>query len=73
MLDPADSAEQRFLKDLQVSTDAEEAVTVFLVPPGMPVAKYEGATTKEQLIDSLSKASSSCGPGGCGPGGCGPR
>ena len=73
MVDPADSAEQRFLKDLQVSADTEQAVTVFLLPPGMPVAKYEGATTKDELIETLSKASSSCGPGGCGPGGCGPQ
>ena len=72
MLDPTDTAEAGFLKDLQVDRKTETAVTVFLAPPGMPVAMYEGATTKDELVATLQKASSACGPGGCGPSGCGP-
>jgi hypothetical protein len=73
MLDPAAKAEAKFLSDLKISADTASAVTVFLAPPGSPIAMFEGATTKEALIESLQKASSACGPGGsCGPGGCGP-
>ena len=72
MLDPTDGAEASFLKELRIDPATETAVTVFLAPPGMPVAMYEGATSKDELVATLEKASSACGPGGCGPGGCGP-
>lgn len=73
MLDPAVKAEAKFLSDLKISADTASAVTVFLAPPGSPIAMFEGATTKEALVETLQKASSACGPGGsCGPGGCGP-
>ncbi len=73
MLDPAVEAEAKFLSDLKISADTASAVTVFLAPPGSPIAMFEGATTKEALVETLQKASSACGPGGsCGPGGCGP-
>jgi hypothetical protein len=74
MLDPADAAETGFLTDLQIRSDTESAVTVFLAPPGSPLAMFEGATTKDQLVETLQKASSGCCPGGsCGPGGCPPQ
>ena len=69
-LDPTDKKEAAFLADLQVAPEITEATTVFLVPPGRPVAKYEGATDKQTLVDTLEKADTGCGPGGCGPGGC---
>jgi len=72
-LDPSDAAEADFLADLQISPETEQAVTVFLAPPGAPIGVFEGATNKDQLVDLLMKASSACGPGGCGPGGCAPR
>ena len=73
MLDPTAKAETKFLSDLKISADTANAVTVFLAPPGSPIAMFEGATTKEALLETLQKASSACGPGGvCGPGGCGP-
>jgi len=73
MLDPTDTAEAGFLRDLQIDLNTETALTVFLAPPGMAVAMYEGATSKDELVATLQKASSACGPGGCGPGGCAPR
>ncbi|MFH1918459.1 MAG: hypothetical protein ABIP48_01035 [Planctomycetota bacterium] len=73
MLDPADTAEADFLKDLQIDPETKGAVTVFLAPPGMPIATYEGATSKDQFVETVLKASSACGPGGCGPGGCPPK
>jgi len=78
MLDPTDTAEASFLEELEIDSNTETAVTVFLAPPGMPVAMYQGATNKEELVATLQKASSACGPGGCasgscGPGGCPPR
>lgn len=72
MLDPKDSAEASFLSDLKIDPKTNVAVTTFLVPPGSPIAQYDGATTKDELISALQKAATSCGPGGCGPGGCGP-
>ena len=71
-LDPEDTAEAAFLADLQIDPKTAEAVTVFLAPPGVPIAKFDGATTKDELVATLMKASAACGPGGCGPGGCGP-
>ena len=41
-LDPSDKREASFLKDLKVSPDTAEAVTVFVVPPGRAVARFEG-------------------------------
>ena len=73
MLDPSDSAEAAFLGDLQIDPKTGVAVTTFLVPPGSPIAQFEGATTKDELMVALQKAATSCGPGGCGPGGCGPK
>jgi len=73
MLDPTDATEADFLRDLQVDPKTQEAVTVFLAPPGVPIAMYKGATNKDELVATLSKASSACGPGGCGPGGCPPK
>jgi hypothetical protein len=72
-LDPTDATEAEFLKDLQVDPKTAEATTVFLAPPGVPIAMYQGATKKDELVATLSKASSACGPGGCGPGGCAPK
>jgi hypothetical protein len=74
MLDPADSAETSFLTDLKIDPKTEEAMTVFLAPPGSAIAEYKGATDKEELVATLQKASSSpCSGGSCGPGGCGPK
>jgi hypothetical protein len=73
-LDPADSAEASFLGDLKIDPKTKVAVTAFLAPPGAVIAEFEGATKKDELIATLVKASSACGPGGsCGPGGCGPQ
>lgn len=73
MLDPTDSVEASFLADMKIESNTEEAMTVFLAPPGSAVAEYKGATNKEELVATLQKASTGCGPGGCGPGGCGPK
>lgn len=74
MLDPTDSAETSFLKDLKIDPKTEEAMTVFLVPPGSAIAEYKGATEKTELVAILQKASSgSCAGGSCGPGGCPPK
>ncbi len=72
-LDPTDKKEASFLTDLQVSAETAEAVTVFVVPPGRAIGKFEGATNKDTLVELLSKANTGCGPGGCGPAGCGPK
>jgi hypothetical protein len=74
MLDPTDSAEASFLADMKVDPKTEEAMTVFLAPPGSAIAEYKGATDKTELVATLQKASSgSCAGGSCGPGGCPPK
>jgi len=73
MLDPTDSAEASFLADMKVEPKTEEAMTVFLAPPGSAIAEYKGATDKTELVATLQKASSGCAGGSCGPGGCGPK
>lgn len=70
-LDPADPAEEILLADFRIPPETEEAVTVFLAPPGAAIGRFDGATQKDQLIEVLSRATS-CGAGGCGAGGCGP-
>ena len=72
-LNPADETGKPFLKDLTIDPTTKTAVTVFLAPPGSPIAMVKGPTTKDQFVAELQKAGS-CGPGGaCGPGGCGPK
>ncbi len=74
-LDPSDTKEIGFLADLKVSPDTSEAATVFVVPPGKAIGKFEGATSKDALVELITNAGTSCGcgPGGCGPGGCCPQ
>ena len=63
MLNPADKAEQGFLKDLEVDPKTAKAVTLLVMPPGAPVARFAGALTKEAIESAVEKAKSSCGPG----------
>ena len=63
MLNPADKAEQPFLKALQVDPQTTTAVTLLVTPPGAPVARFAGAVTKEQIEAKVKAAQSSCGPG----------
>jgi hypothetical protein len=73
-LDPNDSAEAGFLKNLQVDPRTPVAVTAVLTPPGSVVAKFEGPVSKDAIVAKLATASSGGCPGGkCGPGGCGPK
>ena len=73
-LDPADAVEAHFLKDLRISPQTTEAVTVLLAPPGGPIARFTGAVTKDQIVAQVASAQSGpCANGQCGPGGCGPK
>ena len=62
-LDPADKAEQHFLKDLQVDPQTDTAVTVLVTPPGAPIARFAGAVTEEQITAKVKEAESGCGAG----------
>jgi hypothetical protein len=67
-LDPADAAEENFLKQLKVDPKTAEAVTVFMAPPGATVASYTGETKKDVLVAAAKKAAKGCDPkSGCCP------
>jgi len=68
-VDPADRDERAFLAKLQVDPETDEAVTVFLAPPGTAIATIRGATDKNTFVAKLTSACGS-GGGGCGPSGC---
>jgi len=70
-IDPRDTAETEFLKNLKVDPKTSEAVTVLLAPPGKAVATFKGATDKKMLLASVKNATKKkpCCPGkkgGCG-------
>jgi len=62
-LNPAAEVEQPFLKALQVDPKTPTAITLLVTPPGAPVARIVGATTKDQIEAVVKAAQSSCGPG----------
>ncbi len=67
-VDPSDPREAKLMGQLQANPNTKTATTAFLAPPGVLVAKVEGATTKDSLLASLQKAMASCAPGsGCCP------
>ena len=67
-VDPADAAEQRLLRQFKVDPKTEEAVTVFVAPPGTMVGTYKGETTKDALVAAAKTAAKSCNPkSGCCP------
>jgi len=63
VLNPADKEEQSFLKDLEVDPRTPTAITILVMPPGAPVARFTGAVTKDDIETAVAKAKSSCGPG----------
>jgi len=73
-LNPADTAEAKFLQGFQVDPRTATAVTLLLAPPGGTIGKFEGAVTKEALLAKLTASQSNpCAGGQCGPNGCGPK
>jgi hypothetical protein len=67
-LDPTDAAEASFLEQLKVDPQTEEAVTVFMAPPGTTVATYQGETKKDVLVAAAKTAAKGCDPkSGCCP------
>ena len=74
LVNARDQGEAAFLKDFQVDPQAQKPVVVFLAPPGSMIGKFNGTTTKQQLVAQLASAQSNpCAGGNCGPGGCGPK
>ena len=63
-LDPADAAEGSFLTRLKVDPQTEEAVTVFMAPPGTIVGTYKGEIKKDVLVAAAKTAAKGCTPGG---------
>jgi hypothetical protein len=55
-IDPSDTAEAQFLKNIKVDPATTEAVTVLLAPPGKIVGTFKGATEKKVLLASVQNA-----------------
>ena len=74
LVNARDQGEATLLKELQVDPQAQKPVIVFLAPPGAMIGKFDGTTTKQQLVAKLVAAQSNpCAGGKCGPGGCCPK
>ena len=74
LVNARDQGEAALLRDFQVDPRAQKPVIVFLAPPGSVIGKFDGTTTKQQLLAKLASAQSNpCAGGKCGPGGCGPK
>lgn len=74
LINARDQREAAFLKDFQVAPQAQMPVVIFLAPPGAMIGKFDGNTTKQELVAKLVSAQSNpCAGGKCGPGGCGPK
>jgi hypothetical protein len=74
LINARDEGEAAFLRDFQVDPRAQKPVIVFLAPPGAMIGKFNGTSTKQQLVAQLVSAQSNpCAGGKCGPGGCGPK
>jgi hypothetical protein len=69
-----DAAEASLFQRLQLRPNGT-VLTALLVPPGNLLGSFEGAVSKQQLVEKLSASQAGgCCPGGkCGPGGCGPK
>jgi len=70
MLDPSLPTERPFLAKLGMNAPVDEAMTLFVAPPGSIIGSFKGATDKNQLIATLTNAVKGCGTG-CQPGQCG--
>jgi hypothetical protein len=68
MIDPNSAAERPLMAKLGMKAPVEEATTLLMAPPGSIVATFKGATDKNQIITTLTKAIASCATG-CQPGG----
>jgi hypothetical protein len=71
LMDPAQPAERTSLAKLGMNGPVLDATTLFIAPPGSIIGSFTGATDKNQLIATLTKAISSCATG-CQPGQCCP-
>ena len=70
-IDPSAPGESKFLQQCKVDTGSANAQILLLIPPGRLIGKFDGETTKDELMAGLQEALKSCGTG-CGPSGCGP-
>lgn len=67
-IDPGDTGEVEFLRQLRVDPTTREAITVLLAPPGRLVGTFRGEVKKDALVAALKPAAAGCSPGsGCCP------
>ena len=52
-VDPSDTKEIKLLAQLKADPQSKTAMTAFLAPPGVVVAKVDGPTTKDALVAAL--------------------
>jgi hypothetical protein len=70
-LDPSNPDEATTCKKFGIDPNTDQAITLLLVPPGRILGRFMGATNKDDMVATLTRAKSGgCGPG-CAPGSCG--
>ena len=58
---------------MKVNAKTDVAITILMAPPGTLAGRFNGATTKESLIEAVKKIIDSGNKPCCPPGGaCGP-
>ena len=71
-LDPSNPDEATTCKKFGIDPNTDQAITLLLAPPGKILGRFKGATNKDDMVATLTRATS----GGCGPGsspGCCPK
>lgn len=65
-LDTTDPAEQRFLRELQIPTEASDVTTVVMMaPPGVLVGKFPGNVSGQQMAAKLHAQGKCCNDPNC--------
>jgi hypothetical protein len=63
-LNPADMQESKFMAMLNVDPGTDEAITVFLAPPGALIGKFKGAVSKDELVSARLAYAAQCAKSG---------
>jgi len=70
-LDPSDPDEATTCKRFGIDPKTDQAVTLLLAPPGRIIGRFNGNTSKDEMVAILTRATTGGCGAGCAPGSCG--